>query len=244
MTDNPFSKPRHNKQDYLIVFGDPDKFLEYAKIPPSHSLKITPFVEKLKKKANVDADTLTEALIESNRPCMIFLFGYFKDFESMKKACDEDPGLFMMSDLDDLDDEDLEGDGIGYRVFGVGRELYTVEMDVQQAAAGHQIDHLRFPDSWEICKAPLLLRSGEVKSVDRGFSGMLDKRVLDFNIYKWAKERNIDVAEFDTLVNLPHVNMTTAQLLNTEALKSDPNAPFTVYIKKTVKEKRPVLRTV
>lgn len=237
---NPFSsKHRRGRKQYLIVFGDVDKYVAESSIPASASLKLTPLVEHMRNVTGSTFNDVAAILTDVAGPAMILLHGCFKDLDHLKKVCDADPTEFMQAAMGEGDDDDE--DDRGYSVFGVGKELVSVTLDYQQVANGEMNKLHEFPNEWVKHKAPLLLGNGEIKEVDSGHTGMLDRRVLDIRIFNWADARGLDIDKFDTL---KHAYYSNVLLFNEELLKSNPNAPFTVYMRKDDVTERPKLTAI
>lgn len=207
---------------YLIVFGDVDEIVKQGRIPASTSLTIEPFVEVLKRKYNSKLNNVTDILTEAAEPAMIYLMGFYKDMAAMRTACDERPEDFVMA----ADTEETEG--LGWFVFGVGKELVCATLDLSQVGHGLFMKTHAFPETWEITEVDLLCRGGGVKSLSKGYSGMLDFNPLSIHVFKWLRQKGLEI---DALGTMPHLTYSDVMMLNQEILLSQPNAPFTVYKK-------------
>lgn len=205
---------------YLIVFGDVDAIVKEARRPASLSLTVEPFVDVLKKKYNSKLTTVTDILTEAGEPAMIYLMGFYKDLDDMRVACDERPEDFLMA-------ADVE-ESVGWYVLGMGKELVTTHLDLPQVGNHLFIKTHAFPETWEVTEANMLCRNGEIKSISKGFTGMLDFNPLAITVFSWLKRKGLDI---ESLGMLPHLTYSDVMLLNQEILLSQPNAPFTIYKK-------------
>lgn len=205
---------------HLIVFGDVDEMVREARLPASMSLSVEPFADVLKKKYNSQLNSVTDILTEAAEPAMIYLMGFYKDFDAMKAACDERPEDFLMA-------ADLE-ESVGWYVFGMGKQLVVATLDLPKV--GHQlfIKTHAFPETWTVTEAPLLCRNGVLKTVSKGYAGMLDFVPLTFMVFGWLKRKGLKIEDMESL---PHLTFSDVMMLNEEILLSQPNAPFTIYKK-------------
>jgi len=210
----------HKLNRYLIVFGDVDEVVKQGRRRASESLSVEPFVDVLKKKYNSQLDSVTEILTEVAEPAMIYLMGFYKDLDAMKTACDEHPEDFVMA-------ADLE-EAVGWYVFGMGKQLVVAALDIGQVGHGIFIKTHAFPETWEVTEADLLCRGGAIKSLSKGYSGMLDFNPLSIHVFAWLKRKGLEI---DALGTLPHLTYSDVMMLNQEVLLSQPNAPFTIYKK-------------
>lgn len=205
---------------YLIVFGDVDEVIKQGRRPASESLMVEPFLDVLNKKYNRQLSSVVDVLTDVAEPAMVYLMGFYKDLDDMKAACDERPEDFVMA-------ADLE-EAVGWYVFGMGKQLVVATLDLPQVSHGLFIKTHAFPETWEVTDADLLCRGGAIKSLSKGYSGMLDFTPLTIHVFGWLKRKGLGI---EALGTLPHLTYSDVMMLNQEVLLSQPNAPFTIYKK-------------